>query len=95
MFWLYIINIFLDLEEIPMNNGSISSWYLSLVGIIVNKMIQVFCEEDANKLIANDYKLIKTQLVGNITSYIFALSNKSSFNLNNLKQYRYTNKLYF
>ena len=62
---------------------------------IVNKMIQVFCEEDANKLIASDYKLIKTQLVGNITSYIFALSNKSSFNLNNLKQYRYTNKLYF
>lgn len=61
----------------------------------MNKMIQVFCEEDANKLIASDYKLIKTQLVGNITSYIFALSNKSSFNLNNLKHYRYTNKLYF
>ena len=61
----------------------------------MNKMIQVFCEEDANKLIASDYKLIKTQLVGNITSYIFALSNKGSFNLNNLKQYRYTSKLYF
>ena len=61
----------------------------------MNKMIQVFCEEDANKLSNNGYQLIKSQLIGNITSYIFALTNKSSFDLNKLKHYRYTSKLYF
>lgn len=57
-------------------------------------LIQVFSEKDRDILIANNYKFITEQKLGEINAYVFENNNKLKFSDLGVKA-KFTNKMYF